>query len=258
MRKIAILTTGLALAGLVYGASDVWKTKPYQQWDQNDIKEVLTNSPWVKHAVVDASWQKAQLNAPDASDENPPSQTSPQGPPRPGGASGSNAGSGMPSQDTGRGAVSGGGASALFYVRWSSSQTLREAIARDAVLTGRNSEAQAEQYVNQTPAGYEILISGQDMTPFANETNDTLKSKAYLEVKPTKEKVNPSSVEITKDADGKKVTSVLFTFPKQGPNGQTLISANDKQAQFDCKLKQAHFDSEFDLRKMTGKNGPDL
>lgn len=157
-----------------------------------------------------------------------------------------------------QGPVSAGGASALFFVRWSSSQTVREAIARDAVLNGRNSEAQAEQYVNQTPDGYEILISGQDMTPFANETNDTLKSKAYLEVKPSKEKVSPSNVQITKDVDDKKILSVLFAFPKQGANNQPLLTSNDKQAQFDCKLKQAHFDSEFDVRKMTGKNGPDL
>lgn len=259
MRKIAILIMGLTLAGLVYGSSDAWKTKPYQQWDQNDIKEVLTNSPWVKHTEVDATWQKGQLNAPDESNGNPPSQTSPQGPPRPGGAGGSNAGGGMPSGGGGeQGPVSAGGQSALFFIRWSSSETIREAIARDAVLNGRNSEAQAEQYVSQTPSGYEILISGQDMTPFTNETNDTLKGKAYLELKPTKERVNPSSVEITKDVDGKKITSVLFTFPKQGPGGQPLISGSDKQAQFDCKLKQAHFDAAFDLRKMTGKNGPDL
>jgi hypothetical protein len=258
MRKIAILTIGFALAGLVYGASDAWKTKPYQQWDQNDVKEVLTNSPWVKHTVVDAIWQKSQLNTPDMGNGNPPSQTNPQMPSRPGGAPGANAGGGMPSGGGGdQGSVSTGG-SALFFVRWSSSQTVREAIARDAILNGHSSEAQAEQYVDQAPAGYEILVSGQDMTPFAHETNDTLKSKAYLQVKPSKEKVNPSTVEINKDVDGKKITSVLFTFPKQGPNGQPLIAANGKQAQFDCKLKEAHFDAEFDLRKMTGKNGPDL
>lgn len=256
MRRIAVLTMGFALAGLVYGASDVWKTKPYQQWDQNDIREVLTNSPWVKHTQVDASWQKSQSNVPDGSNENPPSQMSPPGPPRPGEAPGSTTGGGMrPGENQGPVPT---GASAQFYVRWSSSQTIREAIARDAVLTGRNSEAQAEQYVDQTPPGYEILISGQDMTPFSSETSDTLKSKAYLEVKPTKEKVNPSNVEITKDADGKKIVSVRFTFPKQGPNAQPLISSDDKQAQFDCKLKQAHFDTAFDLRKMTGKNGPDF
>jgi hypothetical protein len=263
MRKIAILTllaSGVVAAGLVYGSSDGWKTKPYQQWDQNDIKEVLTNSPWVKHTVVEATWQKSQLNTPDVSNQNPPSQTSPQGPPRPGGMPGASAGgSGTPGGGGAeQGAVSEGGPSAVFFVRWSSSQTVREAIARDAVLNGRNSEAQAEQYVNQASAGYDILISGTDMTPFANETDDTLKSKAYMEVKPSKEKVSPSSVEITKDVDGKKITSVLFAFPKQGPNGQPLLGGNDKQAQFDCKLKQVHFDEDFDLRKMTGKNGPDL
>jgi hypothetical protein len=261
MRKIAILTVltvGFAVAGLVYGASNSWKTKPYQQWDENDIKDVLTDSPWVKRTVVDAMWQKGPLNAPDESNGNAPSETSPQMPPRPGGAGGAQAGGGTPSGgSSGQGPVSEG-ASAAFFIRWSSSQTIREAIARDAVLNGRSSEAQAEQYVNQTPNGYEILVSGQDMTPFANETNDTLKLKAYMEVKPSKEKVSPANVQITKDVDGKKVVSVVFLFSKQGPNGQPLLASNDKQAQFDCKLKDMRLDAQFDLRKMTGKNGPDL
>ena len=151
-----------------------------------------------------------------------------------------------------------GGQDTSFLVRWSSAQTVREAVARQAVLNGRSSEAQMQQYVNQEPNAYQVLVYGPDMTPFANQTEDTLKSTAYLEVKPSKEKVAASGVQVLKRDDGKTVDGVLFSFPKQAANGQPLVGADDKQARFDCKLKDVHIDTQFDLRKMTGKNGRDL
>jgi hypothetical protein len=257
MRKATILAVLLA-AGLAYGSNETWKTKPYQQWDQNDVKEILTSSPWVKRIVVTATWKPGSLIAPDAGGQPQPTQGSPAAPQHtgmggsPGGSPGAQPNSPAPPS------MGSGSPEALFFVRWGSAQTVREAVARDAVLNGRSSEAQAEQYVDQAPADYEIFVYGTDMTPFADETGDTLKSKTYLEVKPSKEKVSPSSVEIVKDVDGKKIQSVVFSFPKQGANGQPLLTADDKEAQFDCKLKGLHLAMGFDLRKMVEKNGRDL
>lgn len=253
MRKTIALALILVVAGLAYAASDVWKTKPYEQWDQNDLKEVLTNSPWVKRTTVLASWANGGM-APAGGGQVPPQgqpnqQT--QGQQRPGstGAGGSGQTEGAPpipeEQQAG------------FFVRWNSALTEREAVARSAQLSGQFSTAQEQQYINQTPTTYDIVVYGQDMTPFASETEETLKSKAYLEVKPSKEKVNPSAIKINKGNDG-KVQMVFFSFPKQSPNGQPLISGSDKQAQFDCKTREMHLDTQFDLRKMVGKDGQDL
>jgi hypothetical protein len=252
MRKATILIILIA-AGLAYGANDTWKTKPYQQWDKNDVTQILTNSPWVKSTTVTATW-KNSLNAPDSGVQQPNQPTQPSQPPsRPGmGGGGSQPGGAQTPDEPSM------GPSVPFIVRWTSAQTMREALARDAVLNGRSSEAQAQQYVSQEPSSYEVVVYGTDMTPFAKETSDTLKSKAFIEVKPSKEKVNPSSVEIIKGTDGKNVTSVLFSFPKQGTNGQALLGTDDKQVQFDCKLKDLHLDTAFDLRKMVGPNGPDF
>lgn len=254
MRKTAILVF-LVVAGLAFGASATWKTKPYQQWNANDVKEVLTNSPWVKHTTVTATWKKSLLSG-DTGVQDQQNPTSPAGPPRPGAAAGSTGGAQSNNQQ--QPSMAPPGSEVPFLVRWSSSVTVREAVARDAVLNGHSSEAQAEQYVGQAPTAYQILVYGMDMTPFTDETNDTLKSKAYIEVKSSKEKLAPSSVEIVKDPDGKKIESVLFSFPRQNAGGQPVFTDTDKQARFDCKLKDLHLDTEFDLRKMIGKNGPDL
>ncbi len=256
MRKATILAIFVA-AGLAYGASEAWKTKPYQQWDEHDVKEILTSSPWVKHTMVTATWKKGVLTA-QTPEQNQPNQGGPPVPQRPG-MGGSAGGSEGPQPNSPEQPSMGPvGSDASFLVRWSSAQTVREAVARDAVLNGHTSEAQAEQYVDQAPSVYQVLVYGPDMTPFADETNDTLKSKAYIEVKPSKEKVNPSSAEIVKGTDGKTIQSVVFSFPKLGANGQSLFAADDKQAQFDCKLKYLHLNMAFDLRKMVGQKGPDL
>lgn len=259
MHKLTVSTIFAVLitAGLALGANEAWKTKPYQQWDKNDIKEVLTDSPWIKHTIVTASWKKGFLNTP----ENTQGSQSPQ--PRQGSMGGGYPGggaqsSGAQSTNPQEPSMDGEGAGVAFYVRWSSAQVVREAVARDAVLNGHSSEAQATQYVDQAPSEYQVMMYSADMTPFNDKTEDTLRTKAYLEVKPSKEKVNPSKVEIVKDTDGKKVVSVVFSFPKQDPKGQPLFAADAKQAQFDCKLKDLHVSTDFDLRKMVGKNGQDF
>lgn len=256
MHKTTILTVFFIVAGLAFASNDVWKTKPYQQWDSNDVREVLTSSPWVKKTTVMAPWTQGGMAQPGQGQQT---QGQGQVAQRPGSTNGTAGGSGgMDTRTADQGSQMPQEGQATFFVRWSSSQTIREAVARNALLNSQFSEAQVEQYVNQEPTTYALLVYGPDMTPFVKESEDALKSEAHLEVKPSKEKVAPSDVKITKDPAGDKIVSVAFLFPKQGANGQPLISANDKQAQFDCKLKIVHVSTQFDLRKMTGKNGEDL
>lgn len=260
MRKATIVAALLAVAGLAFASNDVWKTKPYQQWTLNDVREVLTNSPWVKKTTVMASWAKGGIGMPEGG-QNGSGQGQGQGQAgqRPGAMNGTAGGAGgMDTRNAQQSPNMPEEGQATFFVRWSSSQTIREAVARNALLNSQFNQAQVEQYVNQEPKVYALLVYSRDMTPFTKETEDTLKSETYLEVKPSKEKVAPSEVKITKDPNGDKIVSVEFLFPKQGPNGRPLIAANDKQAQFDCKLKMVHISTQFDLRKMTGKDGQDL
>jgi hypothetical protein len=256
MRKVIILVL-FVVAGLAYGASDAWKTKPYQQWDASDIKQVLWSSAWVKYTTVPVEWKRPA--------QAPPSAGQVQGN-QPGPTAGSSNGAygnkgnsqAAPPVNTGQPDGTIQTPDAAFLVRWNSALTIREGFARQAVLDGKLSEAQAQQYVDQAQATYQVQVSGADMTPFMEETSDTLKAKTYIEVKPSKKRVSPSAVEITKGPDGATVQFILFSFPRQAADGSPLFSAGDKQAQFVCKLKNLYFDTGFDLRKMVGQKGPDL
>ena len=47
MRKtISFVVPAILLAMAVYASGDVWKTKPYTQWDEKDVAAVLQSSPW--------------------------------------------------------------------------------------------------------------------------------------------------------------------------------------------------------------------
>src|ERR1700744_2745827 len=47
IRKSCLLLLQVAL---LIAADPAWMSKPIQQWDEEDAKQVLTNSPWVKYA----------------------------------------------------------------------------------------------------------------------------------------------------------------------------------------------------------------
>lgn len=255
MRKAAALVGIFVLAAIVYAANEPWKTKPYQQWNANDVKQVLWNSPWVKDISVPAGWPASQpsLGAGQLQGANQSAGSVENG--SHGGSMGNSPNAPPVSSGAADGTIER--RDAAFYVRWNSSLVVREGFARQAVLSGNISEDRAEQYLKQPQTTYQVQVSGSDMIPFLKETSDTLKSKTYLELKPSKKRVSPSDVEITRAANG-AIEMVLFSFPRQDANGQPLIAASDKQARLDCKLKDMHLDAGFDLRKMAGAGGPDI
>ena len=52
MSRIPTLFVLPACVALMLAADPAWKTKPVVQWSEDDAKQVLAGSPWVKRAVV--------------------------------------------------------------------------------------------------------------------------------------------------------------------------------------------------------------
>lgn len=236
------------------------------------MRQVLNDSPWSRMERVPAEWREigdaagqgksGMERAPGSLGE---AQSEPiTGPALPSGSGadgqtmgGGNAGGGMP--DYGDESMAGTPeGQTLYIVRWNSSQTVREALVRGAILSGHLKESDAAQYLAQPAKDYQVIVLGPDMSPFGSVSEDQLKAKTYLQAKQSKQKVNASSVLINRTSDGRQVIAVLFSFPKQTANGAPLISARDKGVQFACKLKMLELGVGFDLRKMEGAKGPDL
>ena len=67
--RLRILAVGmLATAAVAWAGGDVWKTKPYSQWDEKDIQTVLQTSPWAKLGLqASGAWHPDGTSAADIS-----------------------------------------------------------------------------------------------------------------------------------------------------------------------------------------------
>jgi hypothetical protein len=257
-KKTLAAVAVLILAGIVWASNEPWKDKPYQQWDKADLQVVLNDSPWCRKITVDVNW-KSSASSPTVmpqSDQNPElrghmnSQHGGMPDTSPPDAS-------MDSVGSTNNASNSVSPKATFNVRWYSSRVVREALAREAILNGRISEAEATKLLAEPVTDYEIIVFGPDMTPFQNLTEDQLKSDASLEAKESKQKVAPASIRINKAPNG-MTTGLIFLFPKKTASGQDVASANEKGFEFVCKMKGLNLHNTFDTHKMVDEKGEDF
>jgi hypothetical protein len=236
------------LFALFAWAGDAWKDKPYQQWDRKDALKVLNDSPWSKTIAVNVTWRA--IAAPSAGGEardgyGPMGGTSPGGP-----------GQGQPTPMTS--GDEGGAAVAEFHVRWLSSRAIREGLARLQILEGKMTEADAEKYLAQPVSDYQLLLFGQDMSPFDNSDENSVKEKSYLELKRSKEKLAPANVQIQRTPDGKRIVAVFFSFPKKTSSGGATVASDEKSVEFGCSAGPFRLRTSFEPSKMVDRQGSDL
>jgi|ERR1700728_30229 len=262
MRKAILVGFALiVLAAVVFaGNNDPWKAKPYQQWDDKDVRKILGDSPWARIIQVDATWTNLKEIA--TADSSQPASGSTAAPAA-GGKMGSSptaaanptvgATPGTPPPDPGDPKPQ-----VPFAVRWVSSRTLQRAAARSAELAGQIKPEDAEKQLANPPDVYEIALTGPDMRPFQSADEDTLIKSADLIDKKSKQKISPSKVQINRAADGKKVQAIAFIFPKKAGNGEPAIPEDEKSVDFVCNVNGAKIHLTFDVTKMQDNQGRDL
>ena len=241
MKRYWFLFLLLFFVSLNLRADDPWKAKSYKQWDQKEVQQVLTSSPWARQVTVANTWSGSGGGGAPASGSRVDelertgsiNQTAMGGPSR---------------------------TEAAFVVRWVSARTVRQAFARGVMLRGQ-SEAEAEKVVAQEPDEYQLAVLGVDMTPFSQADEkavEEMKAKTFLQSKKTKARIAASSIRLQRSEDGKKLVTVYFTFPKKSAGGELSIPADEKSVEFNCSVGKVNIKTTFELSKMTGEKGVDL
>jgi hypothetical protein len=248
MRKFAKVSLIVLLVAVFAWASDPWNAKPYQQWDMKDVQKVMNDSPWSRtiHVAMGFSLGGPSMGMPGGAGSQGP------GPEQPN--MGGQSGGGPPTHDSNGEMQSAH--MATFEVRWISSVTMRQALARVSELDGKMSQADVEQYLAGTPANYELALFGPNMSAFAGATEASLTKDSYLELKSEKKKVAPLSVSMEKSGTDQGM-AITFDFPKT-VNGEPVIGPNEKDIDFVCKVKDLTLKFRFEPKKMVTKNGSDL
>ena len=243
-KPFGVIATVFLAAGIAAGQA--WKEKPFREWDEKTVQKVLENSPWVRQVLVPASW-RAKIGG----DELMSASAG-----QPGASQRTGAGGGGSGGDTSAGGVEA--PRVTFLVRWTSATTIRQALARSAVLRGAMKDEDVDKYLAQAPADYQIVLLGQDMRPFADITEEALKEKTFLKLKSSKQKLAPTRVEIQRSEDGKSIRLIVFHFAKKTEAGELTIPSAEKGVEFTCQAGPAYVQASFDLQKMSGKEGVEL
>lgn len=248
-RVAALIAVFLLAANL--SAGDPWKDKPYKQWDEKEVRKVLTDSPWAKDVRVSLGSQ------PLAGGGGAPNAPGPalgggygEGP------TGGERGAMQPGAGLGERQQEAGVPQVSFLVRWASARSVRQALARGAMMRGTLQEPDAEKFLAQEPQEYTVVVLGPDMTPFNHTDEKTLKEKTFLHLKKSRQKVSPARVEIQRARDSQAVSAVVFYFAKKTGAGEPVIAADEKSVEFVCEVG-VYLKTNFEPQKMTGAQGLD-
>ena len=172
MKKIFAGTALLAIAAAAWAGGDVWKTKPYSQWDQKDIATILQSSPSAKPAQqVQGAWHPDGTAAADTSNIGVAGSVTD--------TSNRSAGANANQPGGTEKEAEAQAAQQMYNVFWWSSRTIREASARRAVLSGAATQEQADKMVSAPIDSYEILVNSPNMAIFQRRGEDAFKQARF-------------------------------------------------------------------------------
>jgi hypothetical protein len=220
-------------------ASDVpWKGKPYDQWTDKDLERVFTDSPWTRTTSITRTW------LPISSKDLPGKLIS-------GGVRK------LPTELE-RSAETSVGGELNFNVYWASSRVMRAASARKAVLHGQKKDVDVAKYAAEPQDEIQIVIQSEDMAPFARKDENFFQANAFLQPRKSKQKISPTHVRYERDEIGLLVTAAIFLFPQKTSSGDPVVTADEKNVEFNCKIESATLRVNFEPNKMVDQNGPAL
>ena len=116
----------------------------------------------------------------------------------------------------------------------------------------------ADKYLAKQPTDYELVLSGQDMTPFDSMDESGVIANTWIRPKSSKENIAPAKVQIQRDKEGKHVVAIAFSFPRKLAGGEPVISPEEKSVEFSCVAGKLSVRTNFEVRQMATKQGQDL
>jgi hypothetical protein len=237
LRPVLLLSLILLACGALY-ADGPWVEKSSREWDRKDVRQILFDSPWVKH--FSHSKQALEFEVPD---QGPTAMEL----------------RGYHAKES----KEDGSETTEFYVRWVSSRTVRQAMARRQALAAESGARAPREQEMRDPekeepemTDFEIAVAGRDLSGFEHVREARLRNKCYLIVS-SKPRISPTRVELARSGDG-KIRGVLFHFPRKTATGEPIISTHDTKVWFIEYGGETEIRVVFNLQTMVNGKGLDL
>ena len=227
-----ILPAAILLCVLPSFAEDFWKTKPYTEWTEKELKKMLTNSPWAKE--VAAGMQPSGAGG---------GMSKGGGGRKGGGGGGGEMGGG--GEAGGGGMGGGGGAPAIMAkIRWQTALPVKQALVKMKFGAEAAASTQAQQLLTSADDVYLIVVEGlpQRMAQMGGaRLQENLKKSTMLK-RGDKAPILPTQIEV---GVADKMVLVYYAFPKTD-----AIVLEDKDVEFISKVGPMEFKKKFKLADM--------
>ena len=194
-------------------AADPWQSKPFVQWTDQEVQQVMSNSPWAHEVTISSS-----------------------------------SGGGDTTVVTGgggrRGGISGGSTgspnvtSTRVVVMWESALPEREAVLR--IKYGAEiALVDAKQFLEADDPNYVIIVNG---LPASAVRGDPAKVKEAIRKKTTLNTIQPAQVDVFQNG---KTAGLYFAFPRTAP-----LTLSDNDVEFSTKVGDLTVKTKFHLQDM--------
>jgi hypothetical protein len=223
--SLLVFSIGASVVVLTAAADPSWNTKPFDKWTEQDAKQVLAGSPWVKWATVKAYVPKTEDQLRQA------------------GKMGGGQGFGLQGLDP-KGFLIGSAPkkvhnyavpSNALQIRWESSATVSaaELKVKDELAPDWKGEY------------YAIAVYGVPIPPAdLSEENSNWNLKKLATLKRTgKKDLKPVKVDVSVQTD--KLSLVLYLFPREA-----AITTDDEHIEFDARIGRIMLNQIFDTAEM--------
>jgi hypothetical protein len=227
----------IAASALLLSAAEFWVSKPYTEWNDKDVKKMLSDSPWAKRTSV------LSLEGPTA-----PGVGGPGGGGKGGGKGGPGAGgdeSGTPLSEKGGGAAAAAGVqmpSAEVVISWPAALPMKQAIAKSKYGKEVESSPEAKKLLEQPEQYYVIRVSPlQFRGRTGDDFREALLKSAVLNIK-GKDSIHAMDVQVNPHGG---TLDLFFLFPRQ-----RVLTVEDSEVEFSAKAGEVPLKQRFKLKDM--------
>jgi hypothetical protein len=231
----------LSAAGLLIAASalaeDFWVKKQYMQWTDEEVRKLMTNSPWAKDITVSAPLAAIGGRGRGALDASTPTDVEQTGG---GGGRGRRRGGGA--GDFADGGSEGGTQALLtLNVSWRSALPLRQALVRSRLGADAASiPSEAEELIRKDQDEYVVVVTGVPTALGRSINPETVEQTTMRAGK--KDPVAAKSIDVQQRS---RSVDLIIAFPKA-----PAITPEDKEVEFVLKLGSIQAKKKFNLKEM--------
>ncbi len=207
---------------------EFWEKKDYSQWTQDEIRKLISNSPWAKDVTINAAAVTGPARGAPVTDVED--------------TGGAGAGRGRGGRGRG-GAGAGGGGEVLLTlnISWRSALPLKKALLKSRQLANVPVPPELQEGLTREESNYIVVLSGIPL-PMARAFQNPDQLKQSVLKRGRKQPIALAGVEFQPRTQS---VDFIFVFPKAD-----RITEDDKEIEVVLKLGQIEAKRKFNLKEM--------